>query len=122
MNTNINAIISDLEARGFHTTGDTNWHWACGSISHYTKCDICLGYRLYSGVADDVFYSVRYESFAESGEPAFDHHTIAEGYVAASKIAEYMRDKGIYTAAELAARRTELRKRLEERRAQRRMG
>ena len=121
MNTDIRSIISDLEARGFHTTGDTNWHWACGSISHYAKCRIALGYCLYSDVADDVFYSVRYESFAESGDPAIDHHTIAEGYVAASKIAEYMRGKSIYTTAELAARRAELRKRLEERRAQRRM-
>lgn len=113
---NINVIISDLEARGFRTTGDTNWHWACGSISNYTKCDICLGYCLYSGLSNGVFYSVRYESFAESGDPAIDHHTVSEAYVEASRIADFMRGKGILTRAEREAKWAEMRRRLKERR------
>lgn len=111
MNINICAIVSDLTARGFVSDGNGSWLYASGSISHFTKCRVCLGYCMYSDMADGAFYSVRYESFAESGDPAFDHHDISERYVSAEHIADFMRSKGILTSAEREARWAEFRRR-----------
>ena len=101
---NVNFIKADLIERGFVEAENGMMHYAEGSISRYTKCSVCLGYRLYGDLAEQWFYSVRFESFAESGQPEIDHHTVSEAYVAESNISEFMRSKGILTRAEREAR------------------
>ena len=109
---NIDIIKADLTARGFMEGANGKMEYACGSIAHYKKCSVCLGYRLWGDMAGEWFYSVRYESFAESGQPEFDHHTVTEIYVAESKIADFMHDKGILTRAEIENRRAEWKARM----------
>lgn len=107
-------LKADLAARGFIVTNENicRMEYAEGSIARYTKCAITLGHTVWGGMADDWFYMVRYESFAESGQPEVDHHTIWEGYVALSKLPEYLKSKGIYTKAERDARWAEIRRRV----------
>lgn len=107
----IDTIKADLLERGF-IADNGKMIFAEGSISHYKKCSVCLSYRLYGDLANEWFYSVRYESFAESGQPEFDHHTICELYVAESKIADFMRSKGILSKEEREMKWAELRKRM----------
>lgn len=110
---NINTIKADLISRGFVEVENGNkMVFASGSISNYKTCSVCLGYRLWGDMAEQWFYSVRYESFAESGQPELDHHTISEAYIAESNISEFLKDKGILTAAERGARWEDLRKRM----------
>lgn len=108
----MNTIQNDLVARGFVCGDNGKMEYAHGSIAHYTKCAVCLSYRLWGDMAGEWFYSVRYESFAESGQPEVDHHTISETYVAASQIADFMRSKGILTKAERDAKWARLRERI----------
>jgi hypothetical protein len=116
---NINVIKTDLLARGFVEGDNGKMEYACGSIAHYTKCTVCLGYRLWGDLAEHWFYSVRYESFAESGQPEFDHHTVTERYIAESNLIGFLRDKGILTDAEIEKRADERRAKLREIRARR---
>lgn len=109
---NVNAIKSDLFARGFVSADNGMMTYASGSISNYKKCTVCLGYRLWGDMAEQWFYSVRFESFAESGQPEIDHHTISEAYIAESKISDFMRNKGIITEAERKEWRENLRKKI----------
>lgn len=109
---NINTIKADLISRGFVEAENGMMHFARGSISHYTKCSVCLGYRLWGDIAEQWFYSVRFESFAESGQPELDHHTVNEVYIAESNIVDFMRSKGIFTKAEREERRANFRKRV----------
>lgn len=110
---NINfALKADLLERGFVSAENGMMVFAEGSISRYTKCSVCLGYRLWGDMANEWFYSVRFESFAESGQPEIDHHTVSECYIAESKIVDFVRGKGILTKAEREARRAEFRKRM----------
>lgn len=102
---NINFIKSDLLERGFVSADNGNMIYAVGSIANYTKCTVSLGYCLYGDIANEWFYSVCYESFAESGQPEIDHHIISNGYIAESKIADYMIGKGILTKAEREAKK-----------------
>lgn len=104
---NIHEIVADLLERGFFVTNDGTYSFAEGSIANYRKCSVSLGYRMWGDIAGEWFYSVRYESFMESGQPEIDHHTVSECYVAESNIAEFMRSKGIYTIAEWEAKRAE---------------
>ena len=104
---NINTIKADLISRGFVEAENGMMHFASGSISNYKKCSVCLGYRLWGDMAEQWFYSVRFESFAESGQPEIDHHTVSEVYIAESKIADYLRGKGILSKTEYADRRAE---------------
>lgn len=108
----MNNIKSDLISRGFVEADNGMMVYAEGSISRYTKCSVCLGYRLWGDMAEQWFYSVRFESFAESGQPEVDHHTISEIYVAESKIADFMKSKGILTKAEREAKWAEIRNRM----------
>ena len=108
---NIHEIVADLIERGFFRGDNGVMNFAEGSIANYRKCSVSLGYRMWGDIAGEWFYSVRYESFMESGQPEIDHHTVSECYVAESRIAEFMRSKGIYTIAEREARRAEMRKR-----------
>ena len=109
---NIDIIKADLTARGFVEGANGKMEYACGSIAHYAKCSVCLGYRLWGDMAREWFYSVRYESFAESGQPEVDHHTISEVYIAESKIVDFLRGKGILTTAERENRRAEWKARM----------
>lgn len=109
---NTNSIKVDLIERGFVSAENGMMTFAEGSISNYKKCSVCLGYRLWGDMAEQWFYSVRFESFAESGQPELDHHTVSEVYIAESKIADYLRGKGILTKAEREAKWVELRKRM----------
>lgn len=109
---NINYIKSDLIARGFAFADNGTMYYAEGSISRYTKCSVCLSRRIWGDMAQEFFYPVRYESFAESGQPEVDHHTINECYVAESEIFEFMKRKGILTKAESEERRANLRNRM----------
>lgn len=102
---NINQIKIDLINRGFVSADNGSMVFAEGSISHYRKCSVALGYRLWGDIANEWFYSVRFESFAESGQPEFDHHTIKELYIAESKIAVFMQNNGIFSKAEREERR-----------------
>ncbi len=108
----INIIKADLISRGFVEAENGMMVFASGSISNYTKCSVCLGYRLWGDMAEQWFYSVRYESFAESGQPEVDHHTVSEVYIAESKITDFLKGKGILTRAEREARWAEIRKRM----------
>lgn len=110
---NINTIKADLIERGFVEAENGMMVFASGSISNFKKCSVCLGYRLWGDMAEQWFYSVRFESFAESGQPELDHHTISEVYIAESKIADYLKGKGILSRAEYAERRAERNARME---------
>lgn len=107
-------LKADLLERGFFVANENamRMEYAMGSIAHYKKCVITLGHRTWGDMANQWFYWVRYESFAESGQPEFDHHTISECYVAESKIVDFLKDKGILSKAELADRRAEFKKRM----------
>jgi hypothetical protein len=109
---NIRELMEDLQSRGFSVGNDGTMNFAEGSISHYKKCSVSFGYRLWGDMAGEWFYPVRYESFAESGQPEVDHHTISEYYVAESQIVNFVRNKGILSNAEREERWTNLRKRL----------
>lgn len=109
---NINTIKADLSARGFYPDYNGKMIFAEGSISNYRKCTISLDFALWGDIAEEHFYLVRYESFAESGQPEVDHHTITERYIAESQIAEFCREKYIETAEERRARRAEYRAKL----------
>jgi hypothetical protein len=111
---NIDTIKIDLLNRNFFDECNGKMTFAEGSISRYTKCTVCLSYRLWGDLANEWFYSVRFESFAESGQPEIDHHTIEERYIAESEIAEFCRAKGIETRAERDARRKANEERLRE--------
>ena len=119
----VNSIKSDLFERGFVSADNGMMTFASGSISNYKKCTVCLGYRLWGDMAEQWFYSVRFESFAESGQPEIDHHTISETYIAESNIADFMKSKGILTKAEYAdaegKRRARFRELFQESRARR---
>jgi hypothetical protein len=108
----MNTIQNDLVARGFMCGDNGKMEYAMGSIAHYKKCRVYLGHRHWGDMAGEWFYLVRYESFAESGQPEFDHHIISETYVAASKIADFMCSKGILSKAEIEDRRAKLRERI----------
>ncbi len=119
---NIAIIKADLTARGFVEGNNGKMEYACGSIAHYKKCTVYLGHgsHIYGDLVNQWFYSVRFESFAESGQPEFDHHTIMEQYIAESSIPAFLREHGILSKAELEdiraernARLAELRKRKE---------
>ena len=110
---NINfKLKADLLERSFSVADDgLRMNFAEGSISNYKKCSIAIGHRIFGDIANEWFYSVRFESFAESGQPEIDHHTINEFYVAESKISDFLRSKGIFTKAEREERRAEFRRR-----------
>lgn len=98
------SVISDLLARGFEFDENSRtMSFASGSIARYKKCTVYLDSRTYGDIAEDYFYSVEYESFAESGQPETDHHIIETRNVAKSKLCEFMRDRGIETDAEIKA-------------------
>lgn len=114
-NMNINfKLKADLLERGFSVANENTMRmeYANGSIAHYTKCAITLGHRTWGDMANQWFYWVRFESFAESGQPEIDHHTITECYVAETKIADFLKSKGILSEAERAERRAEFKKRM----------
>lgn len=107
------ALKSDLLERGFvPSENGMLMHYAMGSISHYKKCTVCIGHRVWGDMANDWFCSVRYESFMESGQPEVDHHTVNEFYMAESKVSEFLKGKGIYTKAERNERWENMRKRI----------
>lgn len=107
------ALKADLLERGFSVADDgLRMNFAEGSIARYTKCSVTLGHRVFGDMANEWFYMVRFESFAESGQPEVDHHTVSEFYVAESKIADFLKGKGIFTKAEREERRAELRRRM----------
>lgn len=115
----IEKIRADLEGRGFTTSANgLRMEYAMGSIAHYVKCTVFL-HPYWGDIAGEWFFSVRYESFAESAQPELDHHTISEFYLAESAVSEYMRKKGILTHAEIEARTAERRARLAEMRKRR---
>ena len=107
-------LKTELLERGFIVANENTMRmeYAQGSISHYSKCAITLGHRTWGDMANQWFYWVRYESFAESGQPEVDHHTINEFYLAESNVADFLKGKGIYTKAEIEERRNNLRKRM----------
>ena len=106
------ALKADLLERGFSVADDgLRMNYAMGSIANYQKCSITLGHRVFGDIANEWFYMVRFESFAESGQPEIDHHTISEFYIAESKIVDFLKSKGIFTKAEREERRAELRRR-----------
>lgn len=107
-------LKTDLLERGFIVAheGNQRMEYAMGSIAHYKKCTITLGHRVFGDIANQWFYWVRLESFAESGQPEFDHHTIREQYVAESAIPEFLRENAIMTRAELEDRRAEWKARM----------
>lgn len=107
-----NSIKADLIERGFVSAENGMMTFAEGSISNYKKCSVCIGHAVWGDMAEQWFYSVRFESFAESGQPEVDHHTISEIYVAESKIADFMKSKGILTKAEREAKWAEIRNRM----------
>ena len=109
---NANIIGSDLLSRGFVATENGKFEYAHGSIANYCKCTICLGYTLWGDIANEYFYHVRHESFAESGQPEIDHHTVIEQYVAASKIIDYVKANNILTREEREEKRREFRAKL----------
>lgn len=100
-------LFAALLERGFSVVNADHMRmeYAMGSIANYTKCSITLGHRVYGDMANDWFYMVRYESFAESGQPEVDHHIVTEHYVAESNVVEFLRSKGIYSKAEREERR-----------------
>lgn len=122
---NINfELKADLLSRGFIVANE-NCHimeYAMGSIAHYTKCTISLGHRHWGDIAEQWFYWVRYEAFAESGQPEFDHHTITESYIAESNVVDFLKSKGIYTEAERAEHVEQMRRVIRERREKRLRG
>ena len=105
-------LVADLSARGFVSVGNGKFEFAEGSISRYTKCTINLSYCLWGDLANEYFYSVRFESFAESGQPEIDHHTNTECYMTKTQIIKFLSDKGILTKAERAERWANLKKRV----------
>lgn len=116
-------LKSSLLERGFVVTNENTVRMECaqGSIANYQKCTITLGHKVWGDIAKEWFYSVRYESFMESGQPEVDHHTIKECYIAESKVADFMKDKCFLTRAEHNAKVEERVKRLREMRAKRMM-
>lgn len=112
---NINfELQADLLNRGFIVSNENcmRMDYAMGSISNYKKCSITLGHRVFGNMANEWFYMVRFESFAESGQPEVDHHTITESYIAESKILDFLRSKGILSRMEIEERRNKLRMRM----------
>lgn len=107
-------LKADLASRGFIVSNENicRMEYGCGSIAHYKKCAVTLGHKVWGDLANDWFYSVRFESFAESGQPEVDHHTIWQGYIAESKLPEYLKSKGIYSKAEIEERLARLRNRV----------
>ena len=106
-------LKADLLERGFvPSENGMHMHYACGSISNYKKCTVCIGHRVWGDIANDWFCSVRFESFMESGQPEVDHHTVNEFYMVESKVAEFLSSKCIWTRAEIEERRERLRKRM----------
>ena len=100
---NINyELVADLLSRGFVLTNEKTqkFEYACGSIANYKKCSITLGHRCYGELAEEFFYSVRFESFAESGHPEIDHHDIIDRYIAESNLSKFLKDKGILSKEE----------------------
>ena len=108
-------LKSDLLRRGFVVTNENIQRMECavGSIANYKKCTITLFHKVWGDIAQEYFYSVRYESFAESGQPEIDHHTINELYIAESKVADFMKDKGFLTKIEREAKMKEYKQRIE---------
>jgi hypothetical protein len=106
------ALKADLLERGFIVANENTMRmeYAMGSIAHYKKCAITLGHRTWGDMANQWFYWVRYESFAESGQPEVDHHTINEFYVAESNVVDFLKDKGILSRAEFETRVSRLRR------------
>lgn len=108
-------LQAELLERGFVVSNENcmRMDYAMGSIAHYKKCSITLGHRVFGDMAQQWFYMVRFESFAESGQPEVDHHTITESYIAESNILGFLKSKGIYSRAEIEERRAALRKRIQ---------
>lgn len=109
---NIDNLKANLLERGFAIADNGKMVFAEGSISRYTKCAVYLGHRHWGDMAQEWFYSVRFESFAESGQPEVDHHTISECYVAESEIVNFLKGKGILTKAEREEKWANIRKRM----------
>jgi hypothetical protein len=118
MNANI-SVVADLLARGFVFDASVNrMEFAYGSICHYTKCTVYMD-RVYGDLREEYMYRVRYESFAESGQPEVDHHIITDSHVAESQLSEFMRNNGIQTDSEIEAERIIRKQRMYERRLRR---
>lgn len=101
---NIRELQADLFRRGFSVSDNGKMNYANGSISNYRKCTVYLDYCIWGDIVGEWFYSVRFESFAESGQPEIDHHTIKEFYATPSQIVEFLKGNCILTADERKAR------------------